>query len=141
MIEVAHGVKVFVFRFAGSDIRYLLVRARPRAEALWGPLVGPIRPSEDPERAVRRSVREEIGVDRGDSLLDLRAVERTRLGDLDLIEWAYGYRLPGSDEPSLELGPDVSEFLWEDFTRAYRRLELEANRRAVLRLHMFLRRG
>jgi ADP-ribose pyrophosphatase YjhB (NUDIX family) len=141
MIEIAHRVKVFVYRFAGRDVRYLLVRARPRAEALWGPIVGPIRPSEDVVRAVRRRVREEIGVDRMQTLLDLRAVERTHVGGLDLIEWAYACQIPGADEPPLLLGPDLSEWCWEDFQRAYQRLEFEANRQAMLRLHTLLNAG
>ena len=139
MIEIAHRVKVFVYRFAGGDVRYLLVRARPRAEGLWGPIVGPIRPSEDVPRAVRRRVREKIGVDRMEAVLDLHAVERTQVGGLDLVEWAYACRIPGVDEPPLLLGPDLSEWCWEDFTRAYSRLEFEANRSAMLRLHTLLR--
>lgn len=141
MIEIAHRVKVFVYRFAGSEVRYLLVRGRPRAEGLWGPIVGPIQPSEDVVRAARRRVREKIGVDRTESLVDLRSIERTHVGGLDLIEWAYACRIPGVDEPPLLLGPDVSDLCWEDFPSAYRRVEFEANRRAMLRLHALLNAG
>jgi ADP-ribose pyrophosphatase YjhB (NUDIX family) len=138
MTAISHRVRIFVFRFGTEQVEYLLGRARPRAEALWGPLVGPIRPNEDAERAALRSAREEAGIEHAEALFDLQAPELVRVGDLSLVEWAYGMRVARAETGALVVGADWGDLLWESFPSAYRRIGLEANRRAMLRLHTLL---
>jgi len=138
MDEIAHRVRIFVFRFVEADVEYLLARARPRIEALWGPLVGSIFPDEDAERAARRSVREDAGIEHPEAVFDLQAPELVRVGDLSLVEWAYGMRVARAQADDLVVGSDWSDLLWEPFSAAYHRIGIEANRRAMLRLHTLL---
>ena len=40
MTELLHRIKVFVYRFNGSEPDYLLLKPDQGIEALWGPLQG-----------------------------------------------------------------------------------------------------
>lgn len=138
MDTIAHRVRIFVFRFGSQEVEYLLARARPRTEALWGPLVGSILPYEDAERAARRSVREEAGIEHPEAVFDLQTPELVRVGDFSLVEWAYGMRVAGAQADALVAGAEWSDLLWERFATAYPRIGFEANRRTMLRLHALL---
>ena len=72
MDGLLHRIKVFVFTRSGETVQYLVLRHRPKREACWGPIEGPILPSEGLELAACRRVRDEIGIERPLALLDLR---------------------------------------------------------------------
>jgi hypothetical protein len=114
-----------------------MVRHRPEHEPLWGPIEGPILPSENLELAVCRRVRDEVGIERPLALVDLRMPERWTLPDENVVEWIYGYGV----DPNCAVRPARRarhELRWEGFDHAFRTMELPQNRDAILRLHLTL---
>ena len=137
MHALTHRIKVFVFSELGGEPRYLMVRHAPRLETLWGPVEGPILPSENLELAVCRRVRDEVGFERPFALVDLRMPERWALPGEQVVEWIYGYGVtPGAEMPRRRGA--ARELRWEDFDHAFRSMELPGNRDAILRLHLTL---
>ena len=53
------------------------------------------------------------------------------------MEWAYGSAVEPGVEPK-RLASAVSEYRWDGFDVAFRSMELEANREAILRLHLMV---
>src|SRR5262245_18149547 len=90
---LSHRVKVFVFHQSGGDVQYLIVRHVPKYETLWGPVEGPILPSENLELAACRRVRDQLGLERPVSLVDLKMPERWTLPQENVVEWTFGYRV------------------------------------------------
>lgn len=141
MTEVLHRVRVFVFRFQEGTPQYLLLRAPQGIEAFWTPLHAPLGFGEQLENAIRRGVVEDIGLGLSNDLIDLEMTSRTLIGDEDVIEWNFGLKPAGTTD-SLHLKEDRwSEFRWSGFNDAYPRLELNADRAAILRLHTMLHAG
>ncbi len=138
MLDLNHRVKVFVYRFSGRDLQYLMLKHAPVWEGFWGPVSGPIQPWENLERAVLREVKEETGIIEPTSLLDLKSPDRFHVGEAEWIEWVYGYQVHGVKTPEIQLAPELEGFRWEGFEHAYRDMEMEENRQAMLRLHMRL---
>ncbi len=133
--ELLHRLKVFVFRFEDRHPDYLLLKAQG-PEACWGPIHGPLGFGEKLEGAVRREILDDLGVARGEGPLDLHLPVRWRLGDEEVVEWVFGYKLR-SNEP-LHPASRWKEYRWADFSKAYPALEFEADRVAILRLHTIL---
>lgn len=136
MAELLHRIKVFVFRMRGADPDYLLLRGAGR-ESFWGPIQGPIGFGEKLESAIRREVMDDVGIRNPLDLIDLQMPARWLVGDEEVIEWAFGFRIPSVDE-RLSLAPRWSDFRWADFSLAYPSLELDGDRAAILRLHALL---
>ncbi len=139
MTEQLHVVRVFVYRKERSSIDYLLVRHHPAHDSFWSPLTGILQPHESIFQAAVRSVGEGLGLSSPRQMVDLQLATRTCIGDLlDEIDWPVGYGAAGQ-RPDLRPGPDLAELRWLDFDRVYRRLELEEDRRSLMRLHFTLR--
>src|SRR5262245_37052558 len=136
MHSLTHRIKVFVFAERRGEPRYLMVRHAPKIETIWGPIEGPILPSENLELAVCRRVRDEVGFERPLALVDLRMPERWTLPDEQVVEWIYGYGVEAPAEPARRRA--ASEVRWEDFDHAFRSMELPGNRDAILRLNLTL---
>lgn len=136
MHEFHHRIKVFVFAERAGDLQYLVVRPSPGPETLWGPIEGPILPSENLELAVCRRVRDAVGFERPRAILDLRMPERWLLPDEQVVEWIYGYGVEAAMEP--RHGRSGPEYRWEEFDRAFRAMEQPGDRDAILRLHLTL---
>jgi hypothetical protein len=136
MIEFSHRVKVFVYDFREREPSYLLVRSRQGIEACWSPLHGPIGLGDKMETAIRRAAMDELGIGRPAELIDLQMPSRWVLGDEEVIEWNFGFRV--APEPELRLDERWADFRWADFGAAYPALELEPDRAAILRLHTML---
>lgn len=137
MTELVHRIKVFVFRYRGTQPDYLLLRGAV-PESFWGPIQGPIGFGEKLETAIRREVMDDIGISRPLGVVDLQMPGRWVLGDEEVIEWTYGFRtLP--ERPDLQLSPRWSAYRWSLFNEAYPSLELEPDRAAILRLHAMLK--
>ena len=136
MTDLVHRIKVFVFRFRGSQPDYLLLR--PSApEALWGPIQGPIGFGEKLETAIQREVLDDIGISRPAGLIDLQLPGRWLVGDEEIIEWTFGFRTR-PEQPQLLLSQRWADFRWWGFPEAYPSLELENDRAAILRLHALI---
>jgi len=132
-----HQVVVYVFRQSHVGPRYLVVRRRPNQEGLWRPVLGTVRPEEALEKAAIREVRDETGILSPRALLDFGFRHREQVGDFDMVDWGIGYDV-GAEEPKVSLGQDYGEFRWLDFETAYRTIEVEPFRDAVLKLHLKL---
>lgn len=130
-----HRIKVFVFAERSGDVQYLMVRQAPRHEPIWGPIEGPILPSENLELAVCRRVRDLVGIERPMRLLDLRMPERWSLPDENVVEWIYGYGVAAPFDLRRRRARRA-EVRWEGFDHAFRAMELPGNRDAILRLHL-----
>lgn len=139
MHALVHRVKVFVFSRTGREVHYLVLRHAPKREAYWGPIEGPILPSENLELAACRRVRDQVGIERPHTLLDLRMPERNDLPDESVVEWAYGYGIPAGVELT-RVSREVCEYRWDGFDSAFRSMELPMNQEAILRLHLMLTR-
>lgn len=132
-----HQVVVYVFRQTVEGPRYLVVRRTPELEGLWRPVLGTVRPEEVIESAAVREVRDETGIRTPRALIDFGFRHLEQVGDLELIDWGIGYDV-GYDEPRVRLPQDYDQFRWLDFERAYRTIEVEPFREAVLKLHLRL---
>lgn len=138
MLALNHRVKVFVYRYSEQELQYLMLKHFPAHDNFWGPVCGPIQPWENPEKAVLREVREETGFLEPKSLLDLKSPDRLHLGETDWIEWVYGYQVRSEEDREIKLAPSLEGFRWNLFDEAYQSMEVEENRKAMLKLHMLL---
>lgn len=137
-MQQLHCVRVFVFRQLGPRFEYLVVRERPAIESFWKPVTSVMRPDESIFQAAVRSVGEVVGLDNPQQIVDLQLANHIQIGDLDEVDWSVGYR--ARDLP-VDLHTDgvVSEARWLDFDSSYRNLDLEEDRRSIMRLHFTLR--
>jgi len=92
------------------------------------------------ETAIRRSVSEELGLNRPAELIDLKMPARSVLGDEEIIEWNFGFRV-APERRELRLVERWSDFHWAQFGEAYPKLELDLDRAAIVRLHTILSAG
>lgn len=141
MLEVRHGVRVFVFRATEEGPRFLLVRPRPRDEWPWVPVVGAVNLNEHLQDAVLREVKEETGLIRPLHLIDLEHQEQTIVGDLGLVEWQFAFQAPASIDPRLQVGPRIQEYRWAAFARAFQEVESVTDRDGLVRLQVLLKAG
>ena len=136
MTDLVHRIKVFVYRYRGTQPDYLLLRPSG-FESFWGPIQGPIGFGEKLETAIKREVMDDIGISRPMGLIDLQLPGRWLVGDEEVIEWTFGFRtLP--EQARLHLSDRWSAFRWAAFGQAYPSLELDNDRAAILRLHSLL---
>jgi len=140
MIEFIHRVKVFVYDMLEQQPSYLLVRSSQGIESFWGPLHSQIGLGDQMETAIRRSVSEELGLNRPAELIDLKMPARSVLGDEEIIEWNFGFRV-APERRELRLVDRWSDFRWAQFGEAYPKLELDLDRAAIVRLHTILSAG
>lgn len=138
MIEQLHCVRVFVFRRADPGFQYLVVRQQPVHDSFWSPVTSVMRPEESIFQAAVRGVGESLGLAAPQQIVDLQLATHTRIGDLDEVDWSVGYR---AEPHGLDLRPhqNLADTRWLDFDSTYRNLELEEDRRSVMRLHFTLR--
>ncbi|GEM_PF-5155155 len=108
---ITHRVRIFVFADDPKGYRHFLIRPKPRAEWSWGPLSGTIRYEEQFHQAIRRHVKEKLGLDEG-SILDLEHHPTEMAGDITWVDWDFGYGLPPSREPLPRPLPSVEEPEW-----------------------------
>jgi ADP-ribose pyrophosphatase YjhB (NUDIX family) len=136
--EQLHRVRVFVYRRSGPGFEYLVLRNAPVIESFWKPVTGVMRPDENIFQAAVRNVGETVGLDAPRQIVDLQLATHMQIGDLDEVDWSVGYhiRSAGAD---LRPVPEVADVRWLDFDSTYRNLELEEDRRSIMRLHFTLR--
>lgn len=134
-IHPAHQVVVFVYGRTASGPRYLVLRRSARLEGLWRPVLGTVRPEEPLERAAVREVLHETGIRGPRSLVDFGFRHRENVGDLDLVDWGLGYDV-GPELPEVRLAMEYQEYRWLDFEHAWRTIEVDPFREAVMKLHL-----
>ena len=138
MVELSHRVRVFVYRFDSGNPDYLLLKSAQGIEGCWSPVHGPIGFGEQLESAIRREVLDDTGIGRPQELVDLQMQSRWLVGDEEIIEWNYGFRIPPSDTTLAIDENRWADFRWSAFADAYPSLELENDRAAIMRLHALL---
>jgi len=137
MAELLHRIRVFVYRLEEREPRYLLLRGS-NVESVWTPLHGPIGFGEQLESAIRREVMDETGLGRPLEMIDLQMPSRWLVGDEEVIEWNFGFRVvPQADDVQIDQDRWAA-FRWSQFTEAYPSLELQNDRAAIMRLHAIL---
>jgi ADP-ribose pyrophosphatase YjhB (NUDIX family) len=138
MAEQLHRVRVFAYRRSSERFEYLVVRNQPAQESYWTPVTGVMRPDENIFQAAVRNAGERVGLDAPRQIVDLQLATHIQVGDLDEVDWSVGYQVRG--EP-VDLCPtdSVADVRWLDFDSGYRNLELEDDRRSIMRLHFSLR--
>jgi ADP-ribose pyrophosphatase YjhB (NUDIX family) len=140
MFALDHRVRVFLFHVLDDGVRYLLLRRTPRSEWPFGPVVGPIAPGEKMQDAVFREVRAETGLRRPVHLIELAQPSKELFGDIGCIDWPFAWQAATPAEPICDLhpGPMVDEVAWLGFEEAFRKVELQADRDALVRLQLIL---
>lgn len=136
-LQPTHQVAVYVFRPTPAGPRYLVVRRDEKLEGLWRPVLGTVRPEEPLEAAAVREVRDETGIARPRALIDFGFLHHEQVGDLDLVDWGLGYDV-GPEEPPVRLAPEYRAFRWLALEEAYRTIEVDPLREALLKLHLRL---
>lgn len=134
MTDLLHRIKVFVYARRGPATEYLLLRPTQGLEACWGPIQGNIGFGEKIENAVRREVLDDIGLVQPLHLVEVGPPSVVDLGIEEVVEWTFGFHAPLAAAP-LRLGPRWADFRWAQLGRAYPALELDEDRRALLKLH------
>ena len=138
MSQLSHRIRVFAYRVHEGKLDYLLLRNSRGIDASWSPINGPIGFGEQVESAVKREVRSDTGIVKSARLIDLDMPSHWLLGDEEVVEWNYGFRVPGSGD-SIELDQErFCDFRWSNFTDAYPSLILAYDRAAIMRLHSML---
>jgi ADP-ribose pyrophosphatase YjhB (NUDIX family) len=137
MADLLHRIKVFVYRRAGWEPNYLLLKPHQESEGMWGPVQGPIAFDEKLETAIRRRVLDETGIAPPGQLVDLQMPQRVTFGDEEIVEWCFGYGAASQPDPR-RFERHGAAFRWAAFAEAYPSLEFEADRAAIMRLHAFL---
>ncbi len=137
MTELLHRIKVFVYRRAGREPDYLLLKPDQESEGMWGPVQGPIAFDEKLETAIRRRVHDETGMPSSGQLIDLQMPMRLTLGDEEIVEWCFGCQSLSHPDPR-RLERHRASFRWAPFPEAYPSLEFDADRAAIMRLHTLL---
>lgn len=140
MFALEHKVRVFVFHVLEDGVRYLLLRQKPRSEWPLGPVIGMVTPGEKIRDAILREVRAETGLRRPVHLIDLARPQKELFGDLGLVEWPFAWQAgtPADIECPLHPGPMVGELQWLPFEAAFQRIEMPADRDALVRLQLAL---
>ncbi len=138
MAEQLHRVRVFAYRRHDDRFEYLVVRNQPVWESFWTPVTGVMRPDENIFQAAVRNVGELVGLDAPRQIVDLQLATHLQVGDLDEVDWSVGYQVRG-EGVDLHPGEDLADLAWLDFDSGYRNLELEDDRRSIMRLHFTLR--
>ncbi len=140
MFSLEHRVRVFVFQIMEQGPRFLLLRQKPRAEWPLGPVIGTVEPGEKTEDAVLREVRAETGLRRPVHLMEISAPQKELFGDMGLVEWPFAWQaaIAGEQLSGIRPGPMVVDLQWLNFDEAYRRIETETDRDALVRLQLSL---
>jgi ADP-ribose pyrophosphatase YjhB (NUDIX family) len=140
MFALEHRVRVFVFQFVGKDVKYLLLRHKPKAEWPLGPVVGAVRIDERMQDAIVREVREETGIRRPHHIIDLSEPSKELFGDVGLIEWPFAYQAATPTHELLRVtpGPTIGEYTWLGFEDAFQSVETRRDRQALVRLRLDL---
>jgi hypothetical protein len=133
-LGVLHEVNVFVFRVTPRGLEYLLVQPRPRQEAVWRPVIEAVDLQDDLFRAAVRGVRSETGLDYAFDLVAPAPGLLHHQGDLQRIEWPFGYRLRDPNMP-VRCREQLAAFSWQGFDDALRTLGMETHRQNLLQLH------
>ena len=140
MFTLDHKVRVFVFHVRPDGIQYLLLRQKPRDEWPLGPVIGAVAPGDKIQDAVLREVRAETGLRRPVHLLEIAQPNKELFGDFGLVEWPFAWQagVPGEPLAPVTPGPMVGEVAWLPFEQAFRRIELQTDRDALVRLQLTL---
>ena len=134
MTELSHRIKIFVFRMAGPEPHYLLLKPDQGIEALWGPLQGRLGFGDKLESAVRQRMLDKTGLAPTSRPIDLDMPGHMPFGEEQIVEWTFGCQSIG--EPDEERMDELwSGYRWLGFGDAYPSLGFEADRAAILRLH------
>ena len=136
-MEQTHCVRVFVYRQRREDLEYLMVRREPVLESFWTPVHGPMLPEENIYQAAVRNVGETVGLYPPQQIVDLQLATHIQVGDLDEVDWSVGYAC--RDAADLHPTDELAEVCWLGFDASYRNLDLEEDRRSIMRLHFTLR--
>lgn len=133
-LGIRHEVNVFVFRVTASGLEYLLLRTRPRQEAMWRPVVRRVDLDEDLFRAAVRGVQHETGLDHAFDLLAPAPGLIHYQGDLQLVEWPLGFRVR-NPEVHLRRRQRLAAVAWQGFDAALKALGMPTHRQNLLQLH------
>jgi 8-oxo-dGTP pyrophosphatase MutT (NUDIX family) len=140
MFALEHRVRVFVFQVLEQDVRYLLLRQKPRNEWPLGPVIGAIGIGEQIEDAVRREVEAETGIQRPVHILEIAKPHTELFGDVGLVEWPFAYQAgtPHDPTPTIRPGPQIGEFAWLSFEAAFQRIGSQSDRDDLVKLQLHL---
>jgi len=140
MFNLEHRVRVFVFQVLDRRVEFLLLRHKPREEWPLGPVVEPINPGQKIEEAVRHGVQQDTGLRRPVHLMELLQPQKELFGDLGVVDWPFAWQAGTPTEPvdQLRPGPRIGEFCWLGFEEAFRQLEDQTDRDALVRLRLTL---
>lgn len=143
MLQIDHRVRVFVFQYAEAEIRYLLLRQKPRSEWPMGPVVGSVDLGDHLQDAILREVAETTGFRRPQQLIDLARPSKELFGEMGLVEWPFAWQAGSPDEPAETIvpGPRVAEFAWLGFDEAFEAVETDRDRDDLVRIQLSLENG
>lgn len=140
MYSLEHRVRVFVFQVLDNGVEFLLLQKRPRTEWSFGPVVGAVEIGEQFQDAVRREVRAETGLLRPVHLQEIAAPQKELFGDMGIVDWLFSWQAGTPTMPVIQLhpGPMIGDLSWMRFEEAYRRVEADGDREALVRLQLSL---
>ena len=141
MLSLQHCVRVFVFQFLDTEVRYLLLRQKPLEEWPLAPVIGGVGVAEHFQDTILRQVAEETGIRRPHHIIELADPGKELFGDVGLVEWPFAYQAgrPGQPAQQVVPGPNIGEYVWLGFEAAFHALEIPLDREALVKLELSLR--
>jgi len=141
MLSLKHCVRVFVFQFMDTEVRYLLLRHKPLAEWPLAPVIGGVGVGDHLSDTILRQVEEETGIRRPQHIIGLADPGKELFGDVGLVEWPFAYQagMPGQPGQQVVPGPNIAEYAWLSFEAAFQSLEIPLDRQSLVKLELSLR--
>jgi len=136
-------VEGIVFRKAGRQMEYLMLKTIPERGDHWQPVTGGVEEGETNVEALRREVWEETGVKNV-----VRIIENVGYFEYSDVHFVKGFDFikehvfgveVGSKERIVIDGKEHSHFRWCSFQEALKLLKWNENKKALLKLNDILK--
>lgn len=137
-------VQAIIFRKGSEEIEFLMLKTNKQRGGFWQPVTGKVELDEDLLPAVKREVREEIGVSKHIQIIEdiysftypIPERLKFKVSFREFEEHVYGIEI--NPEDMIRISGEHEEFRWLGFDEAYEMLEFETNKVALKKLNNLL---
>jgi len=133
-------IEAILFRRGKSGgILYLLLKRTEKRGGFWQPVTGGINFQESPMEALRREIKEELGIFMPIAIIDISYTFSFKDAyGRSLTEYVYGAEI--NEKQEIRLSAEHTEYRWVGYEEARTLLKWEGNKIGLARLHSILTR-